>query len=92
MSSYFICIYAWIFKWVCPLGFPIKRLYAILFCSKLAICHAHSMLLELNIMQQFGITEYVHNIVAWRVYNIKSVNAQQAPVTDDNFENIKEKF
>lgn len=50
------------------------------------------MLLELNIMQQFGITEYVHNIVAWRVYNIKSVNAQQAPVTDDNFENIKEKF
>ena len=27
-----------------------------------------------------------------RLYNIKCANAQQAPVTDDNFDNIKEKF
>jgi len=67
-------------------------LYALSFSPKLAICHAHPILLDLIILQQFGITYYVHTIVAWRKYNVKCANAQEAPVTDDNFENIKEKF
>jgi len=37
------------------------------------------------------ITYYVHIIVAWRMYNIKCANAQQAPVRDDNLENVEEK-
>jgi len=67
-------------------------LYAVLLSPKLAICHAHPIVLDLIIPQQFGIAYYVHNFVAWRMYSVKCANAQQAPVTDDNFDNNKEKF